>query len=77
MDPAGNLLSNPKAQVVTGRLNRSLIAGYALGSFGTGIYTTVPTVLLLYICTEILKIPSLWASVAVFLQKIWRLLRLT
>jgi len=46
------------------------LVGYALGAFGTGVFATVPTVLLLYFCTEILGIPAALAAAAVFLPKL-------
>ncbi len=51
--------------------SRSATAAYAAGSFGTGVFSTVPTVLLLYFCTEILKLPPAWATVIIFLPKVW------
>ena len=53
------------------RLSHSRLAGYALGAFGTGVFSTVPTVLLLYFCTETLKMPPALAGLAVFLPKVW------
>jgi glycoside/pentoside/hexuronide:cation symporter, GPH family len=47
------------------------VAAYALGSFGTGVFSTVPTVLLLYFSTEVLKIPPTLAAIAVFVPKVW------
>jgi GPH family glycoside/pentoside/hexuronide:cation symporter len=44
---------------------------YAGGSFGTGVFSTVPTVLLLYFCTEILKIDPAKAAIIVFVPKAW------
>lgn len=44
---------------------------YASGSLGTGVFSTVPTVLLLFFSTETLHISAWWASVAVFLPKAW------
>jgi Na+/melibiose symporter-like transporter len=52
-------------------LNRAGLLAYAMGSFGTGVFSTVPSVLLLYYCTEVVHIPAAWASVAVFLPKAW------
>jgi Na+/melibiose symporter-like transporter len=46
-------------------------AAYAAGSFGTGVFSTVPAVLLLYFCTETLKMPPAWAAAIVFIPKIW------
>lgn len=56
------------------RLPRRTVAGYALGSLGSGVYSTVPTVLLLYFCTEILGIHPATAAMIVFLPKAWALL---
>lgn len=52
-------------------LNRTATVLYASGSLGTGVFSTVPTVLLLFYCTEILHIPAAWAAAAVFVPKIW------
>jgi Na+/melibiose symporter-like transporter len=55
------------------RLTYPRLAAYSLGAFGTGVFSTVPTVLLLYFCTETLKMPPGLAGVAVFLPKVWAL----
>jgi len=55
------------------RLTSSRLVGYAVGAFGTGVFSTVPTVLLLYFCTETLRIPAVLAGLAVFLPKVWAL----
>lgn len=47
------------------------VASYSAGSIGTGVFSTVPTVLLLYYCTEILHISPAWAATAVLLPKLW------
>lgn len=47
------------------------LLGYSLGSFGTGVFSTVPAVLLLYFCTQILAIPAQYAALVVFLPKAW------
>jgi GPH family glycoside/pentoside/hexuronide:cation symporter len=47
---------------------------YAAGSLGTGVFSTVPTVLLLYYCTETLAIPAAWAAAAVAIPKVWSIL---
>lgn len=47
---------------------------FAAGSLGTGVFTTVPTVLLLYYCTEVLGIAPVWASIIVFAPKAWSLI---
>lgn len=46
-------------------------AFYAAGSLGTGIFTTVPAILLLFYCTETLAIPAAWAAVVVGIPKLW------
>ena len=45
--------------------------GYAMGSFGTGVFSTVPAVLLLYFCTETLKISGSVAALLILLPKLW------
>jgi len=57
----------------SGRLPFPRLVGYALGAFGTGVFSTVPTVLLLYFCTETLRISPVLAGLAVFLPKAWAL----
>ena len=47
------------------------IAAYAAGSFGTGVYSTVPAILLLYFCTEVLHMRAGWAAAVVFVPKVW------
>lgn len=46
---------------------------YAVGSLATGVFSTVPAVLLLYFCTQILRIPPAAAAIIVFLPKAWSL----
>ncbi len=38
------------------------------------MFSTVPAVILLYFCTEILALPAAWATVIVFVPKIWSIL---
>lgn len=47
---------------------------YAAGSLGTGIFSTVPAVLLLYFCTRVLAIPAGAAALIVLLPKLWSIL---
>lgn len=56
---------------VPARLSRPAVLAYAAGSFGTGVFSTVPTVLLLYFCTEVLGIAAGWAAALVFAPKVW------
>lgn len=55
------------------RLSYPRLMGYALGAFGTGVFATVPTVLLLYFCTENLKMAPALAATVVLLPKLWAL----
>jgi glycoside/pentoside/hexuronide:cation symporter, GPH family len=55
----------------TPRLKPARIAAYAAGSMGTGLFSTVPTVLLLYFCTQILHIEPQWGALIVLLPKLW------
>lgn len=53
---------------------RSATLAYAAGSFGTGVFSTIPSILLLYFATEVLHIAPGLAAVAVFLPKAWAVL---
>jgi glycoside/pentoside/hexuronide:cation symporter, GPH family len=44
---------------------------YAMGSFGTGVFSTVPAVLLLYFCTETLKMSGSIAALLILVPKLW------
>jgi glycoside/pentoside/hexuronide:cation symporter, GPH family len=60
------------ANLVTSRaITTGDTLGYAMGSFGTGIFSTVPAVLLLYFCTETLKISGAVAGALILLPKVW------
>jgi len=50
---------------------RAETAAYAAGAFSPGVFSSVPAVLLLYFCTEILGLPPAWATVIVFVPKAW------
>ena len=53
------------------QLKISHLLGYSSGSLGTGIFSTVPSVLLLYYMTDILGIPAQLAALGIFIPKIW------
>ena len=53
------------------KLDRGLYLGYALGSVGTGIYNTVPGLLLLFYMTNTLGISAWLAGLAIFVPKLW------
>lgn len=47
------------------------LAAYASGSLATGIFSAVPTVLLLYFCTQVLGIAPALAGAITVIPKIW------
>ena len=51
--------------------DKGKLASYAIGSLGTGVFSTVPTALLLYYCTELLHLPASIAGALMFLPKAW------
>lgn len=53
------------------RLPLGLCLGYGLGSVGTGIYNTVPGLLLLIYMTDTLGVPAWLAGVGIFIPKLW------
>jgi Na+/melibiose symporter-like transporter len=55
-------------------LGARTIAAYAAGSLGTGVFSTVPTALLLYYCTEVLGIAAAIAGLLVFAPKVWSII---
>ncbi len=55
-------------------LGRRPLIAYSLGSFGTGVLSAVPAVLLLYYCTEVLGLPPAWAIIIVMAPKAWSIL---
>ena len=53
------------------RLSRGQRVGYAVGSFGTGGFGTVPGLLLLFYLTDTLGVAAAVAGVIVFIPKLW------
>ena len=53
------------------RVPVSVMAGFGVGSLGTGIFSSVPSVLLLYFMTDTLGIAAGLAAWAVFIPKFW------
>ena len=53
------------------RLSTSTKIGYAFGSVGTGGFSTVPGLLLLYYLTDELGVTALVAGMVVLLPKAW------
>jgi len=50
-------------------MNRGKLAGYAAGSIGTGVFSTVPGLLLLYFMTDILGVGAALAGIVVVAPK--------
>ncbi len=57
--------------MTTEALTRGLKTGYGVGSLGTGIFTTVPGLLLLFFLTDVLAVPPATAGFVILLPKIW------
>ena len=53
------------------KLQKNILLAYSVGSIGTGIFSTVPSILLLYYMTNILGIPVQLAALGIFIPKIW------
>lgn len=53
------------------RLSSGQRLGYAVGSFGTGGFATVPGLVLLFYLTDVLGVAAAIASLVVFLPKAW------
>ncbi len=54
-----------------GELSRSVRLSYSAGAVGTGIYSTVPGLLLLYYLTDVVGVGAGLAGLVVFLPKVW------
>ncbi len=54
-----------------GRVPTTVMAGFGVGSLGTGIFSSVPSVLLLYFMTDTLGIAAGLAAWAMFIPKFW------
>ncbi|ACY99491.1 MFS transporter [Thermomonospora curvata] len=52
-------------------LPRSRLLGYSIGSVGTGVFSTVPGLLLLYYLTDVLGVSAAIAGAALVLPKAW------
>ncbi|MFG1945955.1 MFS transporter [Nonomuraea sp. NPDC048826] len=56
------------------RLGRGRLLGYGVGSVGTGVFSTVPGLLLLYYLTDMLGVPAALAGAVLVAPKIWDVL---
>lgn len=55
-------------------ITKADLLSYSMGSFGTGVFSTVPAVLLLYFCTETLQMSGSIASLLILIPKLWSIL---
>ncbi len=55
-------------------LHKKTIAGYAIGSLGTGGFATLPGLVLLIYMTDTLAVPALAAGMVIGVAKIWDIL---
>ncbi|MFK4036132.1 MFS transporter [Nonomuraea wenchangensis] len=62
------------AGVVERPLGRGRLLGYGVGSVGTGVFSAVPGLLLLYYLTDMLGVPAAVAGVVLVAPKIWDVL---
>ncbi|QYC45635.1 putative symporter YjmB [Nonomuraea coxensis DSM 45129] len=60
--------------VVERPLGRGRLLGYGVGSIGTGVFSAVPGLLLLYYLTDMLGVPAAVAGVVLVAPKIWDVL---
>ncbi|NUP78062.1 MAG: MFS transporter, partial [Nonomuraea sp.] len=57
-----------------GRLGRNRLLGYGVGSVGTGVFSAVPGLLLLYYLTDMLGVSAAVAGAVLVAPKIWDVL---
>lgn len=53
------------------RLSSARLIGFSLGSVGTGLFSTTPTVLLLFYLTQIIGVSGTLAGIALLAPKLW------
>ncbi|WP_084713603.1 MFS transporter [Streptacidiphilus rugosus] len=56
---------------MSGEVGRGRLLAFGLGSVGTGVFSTVPGLLLLYYMTDALGVPAAIAGLVVALPKLW------
>lgn len=59
---------------MTTALPRRRLLGYGLGSVGTGVFSAVPGLLLLYYLTDVLGVSAALAGVVLVVPKAWDVL---
>lgn len=61
----------PRMTAPVARLPRRIALSYSVGAVGTGVFATVPGLLLLYYLTDVIGVAAGAAALVVFLPKIW------
>src|SRR5690349_12668366 len=56
------------------RVSRPIVLAFSIGSLGTGMYLTIPSLLLLYYLTDVLGVSPALAGLAVFVPRAWDIL---
>lgn len=64
-------MTAPSRSLAPSRLSRASVAQYAIGSLGTGGFSTLPGLVLVYYLTDTLGIAALAAGILVTAAKIW------
>jgi glycoside/pentoside/hexuronide:cation symporter, GPH family len=67
-------MTSPQIRQSAVPISHSDVLTYSMGSFGTGVFSAVPSVLLLYFCTETLHIAAGIAGVIMLLPKLWSII---
>lgn len=73
-DRLGSGLIAPMRTMAPAPLRTGGVILYSAGSIGTGLFSTVPTVLLLFYCTEILDLEPAAAATVILVPKLWSIL---
>jgi GPH family glycoside/pentoside/hexuronide:cation symporter len=69
--PGGAMAAPERSPAPEDEVSRPRIAGYAVGSAGTGIFTTVPGLILLFYLTDVLGVAAALAGFLVVAPKVW------
>lgn len=64
----------PVAEQGSAKIGLGTRVGYGVGAIGTGVYATVPGLLLLYYMTDTLGIAAALAGIGIFIPKLWDVL---
>jgi Na+/melibiose symporter-like transporter len=56
------------------KVSRKIVLAFSVGSLGTGMYLTIPSLLLFYYLTDVLAVSPALAGLAVFVPRAWDIL---